>query len=275
MQCIESLNAQTFTNFEILYLDNDSSDNTYEIAISAFNELGLHYKAYRNSKASSIPHNFNFLLEKAQGNFIVPLSTDDWLVPQFLEEKMAYFEQHPDTGMLYNGGYMYFENEKRYELVDNSKFKRGKIYRELFLEDGSMFFVGCCYKREVFDKVGKWDEELLIEDKDMFIRIAKEYNIDYIDKPLVYYRKVSTSAAHNIDFMVRGWEQYYKKYRNIDGVDMKEWLSQKYADYAAIATDRNQKKTGWSLIKKSIRLAPLHLKNYRTLLYLIRKANNS
>jgi alpha-1,3-rhamnosyltransferase len=270
-QCIESVAAQTFRNFEIVYLDNHSTDGTYELALELLSQTGIPHRVFKNEHPQSIAHNFNFLLDHSDGDFIVPLSTDDWLLPTFLEEKVAFFATHPDTGMVYNGGFMYFEHDQKTYPVDNSNFRRGRIYKELLQEDNVLFFVGCCYRRDIFEKVGKWDESLLIEDMDMFIRIARHYDIDYIDKPLVNYRKVNSSTANNIAYMVRGWEQYYKKYRHLQWIDMKKWLAGKYRSYAALAIDRNDKREARRLIRKSLSLAPTDMKNYRTLLYLLRK----
>lgn len=270
-QCIESLAAQTCRDIEVVFLDNCSTDGSYELALSLLEATGLPYQAFRNEQPQSISRNVNFLFSHTRAPLFTPLSTDDWLLPEFIAEKLAFFAQHPEVAMVFNGAYMYFEEEGTTYPVDNAHFRRGRIYKDLLHQDGVVFFVGCSYRRSVLETLGGWDEGQTIEDMDMFLRIAQQYDIDYIDKPLVYYRKVGSSAANNIPLMVKGWEQFYTKYKSLPWIDMKKWLGAKYRSYAALATDRNQKEVAWKLLKKSIRLAPLDTSNYRTLLYLLRK----
>jgi hypothetical protein len=115
----------------------------------------------------------------------------------------------------------------------------------------------CLYPRSVLETVGLWDESLLIEDLDMFIRISEHYDIDYIDEPLVFYRRIGTSAGNNIAFMIKGWLQYYEKYKNIESVDIKAWLVKRYNSCAAVSIDKGDMKTAKKLLKKSICLRPL------------------
>lgn len=269
-QCIQSIAGQTYRHIEIVYLDNVSSDHTYQKGMDLLEATGFRFSCYRNTQPRKITENFNFLLSKATGDYIVPLSTDDWLDPCFFEEKVRFLESRPTVGMVYNGGWVYYEDTRQLEPVDTSNFRRGRIYKELLQESNVIFFVGCCYRKSVLDDVGGWDENLLIEDMDMFIRIATRYDIDYIDKPLVYYRKMNSSAANNIDFMVKGWEQYFQKYKAVEWCNMKAWLAEKYRSYAALSVDQKKMERPLELIGKSLRLAPFRLATYRTFLYYLR-----
>ena len=90
-QCIESLKDQTYKNIEVVYLDNASSDATFNLGKKLLEESGLQYKIFYNKESQSISKNLNFLLANSSGKYISPLSTDDWFAPQNIEKKVSFF----------------------------------------------------------------------------------------------------------------------------------------------------------------------------------------
>ena len=270
-QCINSCLNQSYTKFEIIYVDNCSSDKTYQIATALLKESGIVYKAFKNDEPKSISKNLNFLFSESSGEYVVPLSTDDWLAPDFLEKKIEYLILHKEVGMLSNGGWIYYQNSGRYELVDSSNFKRGKITRNILKEKKVLFYVGCCYKRDIIEKLQGWDENLLLEDGDMFFRISEVSVIDYIDEPIVYYRKTNNSISNNVGFMVKGYEQYYKKYKYIKWFNMRHWLAEKYRSYAEVSLGNGNPNTALKLILKSIQYKPFDYRIYKMLALAFKK----
>ncbi len=135
-----------------------------------------------------------------------------------------------------------------------------------------IFYVGVIYRRAIIEQVGKWDENLLIEDTDMYIRIGSVAKIDFLDEALVYYRRTSGSASRNKKFMLKGFTQYYAKYKNVDWIDMKKWLAERYRRMAASDIDQNNKTEAREFLKEAFRLNPLAIRNYKTLLYLVRSS---
>src|SRR6185437_11977719 len=104
---IESLKDQTYNNIEIIYLDNASSDKTFEKAKNSLSVIGIPHKIFRNKESKGISINLNFMYAQASGSYIVALSSDDWLTKDSVEEKINYFHLHPEFGMVYNSSYSY------------------------------------------------------------------------------------------------------------------------------------------------------------------------
>lgn len=271
-QCIQSILDQTYQNIEIIYLDNASTDRTYAIGKKELEQSGIPFKIFLNKNSKSISANLNFLLENASGKYISPLSTDDWFAPENIEKKVTYYFDNPNVGALFSNGWYYYENEKKSVLNDSSTFKRGKLFKEVLLNPDCIFYVGVMYKREIFEQVGNWDEDLMIEDVDMYIRIGSVAEIDFINDPLVFYRRSNESASKNKQFMLKGLNQYYKKYKSEPWINMRKWLSEKYRLFAADNIDNRKIKEAIGLLLNSIKLNPFGLKNFRTLYYLIRQS---
>lgn len=271
-QCMQSIINQTYKNIEIIYLDNASSDNTYQIGKKLLEQSNFPGKIFLNKESKSISENLNFLLFNSTGQYISPLSTDDWFVPENIEKKVAFYSDNPNTGALFSNGWFYYEKERKMVLNDSSTFKRGNIFKELLTQPDCLFYVGVMYNRRIFEKVGKWDENLLIEDVDMYIRISLIATIDYITEPLAFYRRSSESASKNKEFMIDGFKQYYEKYKATPWINMKKWLSERYRLFAADCIDNKRKKEAVGLLLNAIKYNPLSLNNFRTIFYLIRQS---
>lgn len=273
-QCMSSLVSQTYKNIEVVYLDNASSDGTYEKGIALLAQSGLSFKAYSNRESQTISKNLNFLFDHSSGEFVSPLSTDDWFEPTNIQKKVNYFLANPDVGALFSNGWIYLDDLKQTTLNDSSSFRKGYIFKEVLTQADCIFYVGVIYRRAIIERVGKWDENLLVEDTDMYIRIGSVAKIDYLQEPLVYYRRTSTSASRNKKFMLKGCTQYYEKYKDVEWIDMKKWLAERYRTMAASDINQKNYKEAREFLTQAVKLHPFSLKNFKTILYLVRRSFN-
>lgn len=271
-QCIRSIADQTYQNIEVIYLDNASSDNSFQKGKILLEQSGLRFKCFSNKESKTISANLNFLFDQSSGAFIAPLSTDDWFEKNNIEKKVNYFVDHEEVGALFSNGWIYYETDQKTVLNDSSAFRKGNIFKEVLTEADCIFYVGVMYKRDIIDQVGKWDESLLIEDTDMYIRIGLVATIDFLDEPLVYYRRTAASASKNKQFMLNGFQQYYEKYRDVKWINMKNWLAERYRSMAAVEINEKNFKPAFGFLKEAIKLNPLGVKNIRTLFYLFRRS---
>lgn len=268
--CINSLALQTYKNIEIVFLDNASSDNTYQLAADLLRKSGIPHKTFRNEFSKNIASNLNFLLKQSKGKYISPLSSDDWFAPENLEKKISFLEANAGTGAIFSNGWFFDETDNQLRLHNSRNFKRGRIYRDVMLKPDSIFYVGMVYKREIFDEVGLWDENLLIEDIDLYVRLSLVRDIDFINEPLVFYRRSPKSISRNKDFMIKGAYQYYDKYKDVEWADMEWWIADKHRGFAASLIDQKKHKEAIPLLVKAIKMAPGNFLNFKTAFYLLR-----
>ena len=203
--------SQTYPNLEIVYVDNFSTDASFEKADALLRSSGLPYKGFKRGKSFGISANVNFLLSHARGKYISVLSADDWWDVSNIEEKIAFFEKNKQFGMLHGAGYIcYYETG---EIVEEQVLnaKSGWLLKEVIRRN----FVntnGVVLRRDVLDEVGFFDEESNLDDWDMWIRIAEKYPIGFFSKPLVYYGKSLSNISDNKAYMKKGYEYIFKKY---------------------------------------------------------------
>ncbi len=272
-QCIESLAAQNEHDFEILFLDNVSSDGSFELAQALFDRFGLTATMLRNDQPQPIPANFNRLLAESNGDIVAPLSTDDWYEPDYVAALAAAAASAPEAGWFSCSGWLYFDREGRSEPVDETRFVTDRPIGDVILDGGEPhFFVGCAYRRSALAAVGGWDERQLIEDRDLFLRLSQRFPHHRIPRRLVHYRRSSAAASANAGFMLDGWERFFTKHAAAFGRRLTGRRAETYRSYAALLTDQGQHGPAVAAIGKAMRLRPLAPLNWRTLAYLMRRA---
>lgn len=219
-QCIISLKTQTYQNIEVIYLDNASIDKTFEVGKRALENSGLPYKIFSNTESKGISKNLNFLLNNSLGLYICPLSTDDWLTADSVQEKVKYFKQHPEFGMVYNSAFSYnYDTNKKIVCAKKNKFKQGWVFKDI-LKENFISTTGCMIKRNTLETVGNFDENSLIEDWDMWIRIAEKFPIGLVNKELAYYGvKEGNNITGDMEYMNKGFDYILKKYAHCEGIE--------------------------------------------------------
>ncbi|HUS02239.1 MAG TPA: glycosyltransferase family A protein [Chitinophagaceae bacterium] len=215
-QCLRSVINQTYKNIEIIFLDNNSADDTFLIAESILQQSGINYRAYKTNENFSIPRNFNFLFSKCHGEYICILSGDDWLHIRNIEQKLKAFADGAAVGMVDSIGYRYYDEIDVYELIPLPAFVKKEDTVAELLKRNFISGIGCIIRTDVIKAVGGWDETLLIDDSDMWIKIAMKYEIKVLEGPLFFYRQHVNGISKNADFMYEGKMQLYHKYAHLN-----------------------------------------------------------
>lgn len=271
-QAIGSLADQTVRDFEVIFLDNRSSDGSAELAAELLAGTGLPHSIIVNDESANVATNLNRMFKVSSAPLTSFLSGDDWYAPRYVEAMLAAAEADPAAGLFYAGGFHFFEESGALEPVSTAKHLSGDLYLPLMRRQDPMFFVGTCVRREAFEAIGGFDEALQIEDLDFFVRLAQRYPVRRVDEPLVCYRRSAGAISSNIGWMVDGWEQFQAKHKSAQGVDMNWWLAETYRTYAAVAIDQKDWGMARRLLVRSLKRRPLAPVTWRTGAYLLRTA---
>ena len=206
-RAIRSVLAQTYRNFELIVVDDGSTDNTKQICSNIRFE---HIKCVReesNFGGAARPKNTGIKI--SQGEYIAILDDDDQWLPKKLEEQIKFLEKYPDVAIV---GCNFLINEKKEYKIPHYK----NVFKRMLVTDDMGPGSTMMYKREVFDKVGLFDENLKSgQDKEMRIRLSLKFKFGFIRKPLVIYYigHDSLSSKLNISRMEKDWEYIYNKYK--------------------------------------------------------------
>lgn len=202
IEALESVLNQTYTNVELLIADDFSTDNSVLI-IKKWLANHPEIQFYVNKDNLGNTTTFNKCLKLSKGQYIIDLAADDVLKPDCIANQLKGFATtlYKNVGLIYGNAELISENgtfQKHY-FKTNAHKKRiihqptGDIYVGLLNGNNNLCSVSSLVKREVFEKLNGYDENLTYEDYDFWIRAARNYNFDYIDKILIQKRVLDDS----------------------------------------------------------------------------------
>lgn len=186
---VESVRAQTFTDWEYLIVDDHSTDNTTEL-IGEFIRQDPRIKLLQTSQNSGGPATpKNVGVERAVGQYIAFLDHDDEWLPEKLAEQLKIFDNSKDEKLGVISCFLNIRDNDGKLLYKHKKNYRGNIIERL--ANGNFIVTSSCVviKTEIFKEVGLFDIDFKTSDDwDMWLRISKAgYHFDYEPKYLINY----------------------------------------------------------------------------------------
>jgi len=182
-ECIQSIINQTYTNFEIIFWNNNSTDRSQEI-VSEF--LDKRIKVFKTNVKLSLGDSRNKAIEKSSGELITFLDVDDWYLPEKLDLQVEIFEKNKDVGLVFTNYYNYYETSKR-KKISNCKNLNKNISQDL-LDDYNVGILTVMTKRDLLLKNQFNLEFNFIEDFDLIFRLSFQTKFHFIKLPTSYYR---------------------------------------------------------------------------------------
>ena len=182
-KAIKSVLAQTYADFELLILDNSSTDNTEEVILSFQDSRIRHIK----HQPILISEARNLGVREARGEFVAFLDDDDEWLEEKLKLQIKVFENNSaDTGLVY-GGFIWVDSNSR-EVGRHRSVLEGMILGKLLVQKD--FFTGSAsnpmIRKSVFDTIGHYNEKVATgEDWELYLRLAERYPINFTPEIVV------------------------------------------------------------------------------------------
>jgi glycosyltransferase involved in cell wall biosynthesis len=197
-QAVDSVFAQTFADWELVIVDDGSTDDT-EAAVRRY----LHDRRVRDVKSDRLGQSRakNLGIALARGEFIAFLDADDAWLPTKLEKQLSRFAG--DIGVVFTRRSLIDEAGRPLPQRTAEPPPTGRVREQMFVQN-FVCFSSAMVRREVFTRAGRFDPALdLAIDYDLWLRVARHYSFDFVDEELVLYRtghgNLSKKLADRVD----------------------------------------------------------------------------
>lgn len=229
---VETVWQQTFSDFELIVIDDGSSDTIREWAQTQtdprFRLVSQENRGLAGARNRGI--------EESRGEMLAFLDADDLWHPTKLLRQVEALEADSSLGLAYTWTALMDAEEVKTGRVFKSDCE-GNVWKALILDN----FVGCgsvaLVRRDCFDSHGGFDQNLgsYVEDWDMWLRLALDYPFAVIKEPLTYYRQLEGSASRNWLKMERSYQIVLDKAfaaaaSHFDTAELNELKSRAYAN---------------------------------------------
>ena len=201
-ETLESVLNQTFSDFEIIVVDDGSSDDTSKI-VSSFKDDRIKYFYKANE---GLAHTRNKTIALSHGEYIAFLDHDDLWLPRKLEKQLDKFNRNNKLGLVFAD--LYIQNgskRKKGTYFGRGAPAKGFILEELLFSPFNFIALSAVMMpKRIFDRSGLFRFDLKIgEEWELFLRTAADYECDYVDEPLVIYKTHESNFSRNKDVYFR------------------------------------------------------------------------
>lgn len=199
---LESVYNQTFTDFEVIVIDDGTPGDENEKICSTYSNII--YKKITNTGGPIIPRNTG--LKIAKGEYIAFVDDDDLWMPDKLERQVNILENEKEYGLVH-GCCEVIDNKgvKTGETIGilTKTSKQGNVFDEM-VGNFTLLMPTVIFRRNLLDKVSGFNESMKAagEDTEFFCRLAFYTKIYFIDKPVAYYRIHPNNISVNDDYFL-------------------------------------------------------------------------
>ena len=265
---IDSVLGQKFQNFELIVVDDGSTDNTRQVLEPYSSRIRYFYQENMGPSAAR-----NMGARQANAPWVAIQDSDDLCASNHLETLYGYVKNHPQIGMVFaNGKYLGGPEHNRETIIPVKKSRRlarmGVQLADLF-ENSIVRLQAALISKEAYDSLGGHDESLWIcMDLDLAFRLFMNFPVTYLEDAVFYYRKHDGNIGRNDDLRltenIRVIQKLIRDYpaakKVLGGRRVHKRLAYRYYRLAKGRRKRNDPKGASDAIRKAVSIYPLSLK---------------
>ncbi len=212
-QAIQSVLNQTYQDFELIIIDDGSSDNSREI-IEKYAQHEKVITIFQKNKGLNVTN--NIALRAARSRYIMRLDADDYLDDNALMVLAGVLDRNPEVGLVFPDYYVIDEDGTIIELVRRHDFEEVTMFDQPAHGACTMIRGGCLLE------LGGYDESIRSQDGyDLWIRFVQHYGIQNVNLPLFYYRQHPQSLTRNEEFILETRTRILRKQAQSNGQNLR------------------------------------------------------
>ncbi len=269
-EAIDSVLAQDYDNYELIIIDDGSTDHSGELIAerySRYPQISYHYQANAGQMAAT-----NEGIKRAKGDFIALIDSDNAWVADKLSTQIALFAQHPEVDIVY-GDIIIMDEHSQEVHRNNMRRYSGNISAQL-LKDNCVSVNTAMTRKRCFDELGGMNTAVEVAgDYEMWLRFSSRYQFHYEPKFFAYYRVMQnqissdkTRRFRNTEKMVLTFIQQYPDATS--AAEKRAGLAHFYLRKGRYHAGVDQYKEAWRCAGRAFVHHPLYPAVYRFMLKL-------
>jgi len=280
-EAIESVLKQTYTDLEVLVVDDGSIDDTRSVVERIPDGRVKYY--YKDNGGPSSARNLG--LVESKGPYISFLDSDDLWPPEYLENVIKQLEENKEYGAAYSRVICIQQDGTKKQMSTAKRYKSGWMAEDFFETGPGLFPSATCFRKSAWQGIF-WDEQLIGgEDYDIFLRISAKTQFLFVPNTLIIKRwqPNNLSSTPTPISIVNGARALERFYFNLGGDKFvsrevaKRKISHRYRKAAKIFRKLGNRHAAILLVKKAIHHYPLDFRLYGDLAraYLLSKKKDT
>lgn len=199
-QAIKSVLNQSYKKWEVIFFDNKSTDKSSFI-LKKFKSSKIKY--FKSKKKHHLYKARNLALEKCKGEYISFLDTDDWWDKNKIKEQVKFFLKNKNEDVVFSNLYIFKEKSSKFNVFIKKNFLN-TITTQSLVNNFQMPILTTMIKKNVFKRIKFNNKYTIIGDFDFFIRLSRLKRINYMHKPLAFYRHHDSNLTNKrIDLNIK------------------------------------------------------------------------
>lgn len=273
-RALASVLNQTYQNIEIILVNACPKNEKLEAEIREYikNIKKVKYICLEENSLANKARNTG--IKQSKGKYIAFLDDDDeWIIDKIELQVEKFVKGNlKNLGIVYSSFYE-IEKDKKKKVINLSK-KEGNILKDILKNNIIGGTSIPMLLKEALEKIGGFDEKFpSAQDFDVWIGICKEYNVGYIDKPLVNYYVTDDAITRNMDKRIKGWKMIEQKYMNLYSSYKNSYNY--FLNMVAVQLLLNgYKKDGIEYYKKALKIRLFTFKNLKTIRHILKSIIN-
>ena len=193
-ECLESIVTQTYKNWELIIIDDGSTDSSDEIISAFILKVDNHHVNYIKLSHHGFTYCLNYAIKISSGKYIARIDADDIMLPERLEKQLLFLEEHPEIGILGTNAYEIDEEGIIFSVL--IKPKDDINIKKAFSYDCAIVHPSVMIRKFIFDNYLYDEINSIPEDLELWIRIKQFTLFENLQEPLIKKRKHLTQMTN-------------------------------------------------------------------------------
>ena len=211
-KAIESVINQSYINWELIIIDNNSTDETFDI-VNSYSDRRIRYSKIQNNGVIAASRNYGISL--SNGTWIAFLDSDDWWTDNKLSRSVKYINKGKFDLIYHDLFLVYKTNQKSYQRLAKSRNLSSSVFEDLLLNGNAILNSSVIVRKDLLEEVGLIScdtDKITWEDYDCWLKVSQRTNKFYYIKETLGYYWAAGGNMSNPDQDLKNAKSIYNKY---------------------------------------------------------------